>query len=420
MSTAKLKRHPPISREVRARARKFLAAGASYTTIKQELNISKTTVSRIKNNKYKDTVEEDASYYLSEREVGDGVAAGVSSATEPELEVIEISSDSESEKDELEEEEEKEGRKLRSMAGPSSTSVEPKDDANQRPRKAPDTVRMTPGALQHSRYHRRSTEHDTIDVLAPAAESNGKRARIEDDSSKEMSQKRQKRCFLEYKSCSDCRKSHISCDGPRNSSHICSKSKLKCVPRKHDETAARGDMSPPSSLSSLGSTSAALGRNAIAGGSSFRSNGAGPSQVGVRGSLVDDVPLHRLSLDPVPVTSSQSVTAPPEQAPSSSQGRRSGSSGSRSVDGPPNPVHPDAENKNEDSLQQLLAQSGLSDFLGTLQKCGFKSGAHFEMLKIHLGKDKTREEIRRKLEGGGMLFGDWLLLSDKLVPEYGG
>lgn len=91
------------------------------------------------------------------------------------------------------------------------------------------------------------------------------------------------------------------------------------------------------------------------------------------------------------------------------------------MDGPPNPVAfpPDPERKIEDSLSRLLAQLELSHCLGILRKCGYKSVARLQMLKIHLGKDKTREEIRRNLQGGGMVLRDWLSLSEYLVPEYG-
>ncbi|KAJ6469638.1 hypothetical protein C8R47DRAFT_1150359 [Mycena vitilis] len=273
MSTAKLKRHSPTNPKVRARVRKYLAAGASYTTIQQELNISKRTVTRIKNNGYNDTVDEDPSY-ISEQEVGDSVAAGASATTE--AEVIEISSDSELEKDELDKEEEMEGIKLRSMAGPSSISgfAKPQNVADRRPRKAPNMGRMPPGALQYPPLNPRPpTKHDRIVIprqLAPV-QTKGKRARIKNEGSPEISHKRQKR-LQEYEPCSDCQKSRSSCDGPQNSSRTCAKSNMECFPHV---TAVRVDMPPPSSLSSLGSVSSALDRNAIAGESSFRSNGAG-------------------------------------------------------------------------------------------------------------------------------------------------
>ncbi|KAJ6469639.1 hypothetical protein C8R47DRAFT_1200702, partial [Mycena vitilis] len=409
MSTAKRTSGSRVSRKDRAFAREYLARGANPATIRRHLNISESTLKRIRANKYEDKVEEDARFLTKQEDNHDDVATRVPATTGQAEVIVLTDSESEPEIDELEEEG---GRmQTRSKAGPSGCG-KPDDVATRQPLPA------------------RSKAPDT---LAPSVKSKGKRARFEDDSSKETQQKRQKRGILpEYMACSDCHRGHTKCDGPQKLSHICSKSKLECAPRvprtENDESAVLGNMSPPSSLSSLGSTSAALGRDAMAGESSLQFNGAGkltfslsifgadvvvgPSHGGRDGS-VDIAQLHRLSLDPAPTTSSKSMTAPPRQAPSSSQGRQSGSLGSRSVDGPSNPVfRPAAENKNEDSLPGLLAKWGLSHCLGILQKHGFNSVEDLQMLKMNIGKVKTREEVRDDLRDAGMLLRDWLLLSD--------
>ncbi|KAJ7170204.1 hypothetical protein C8R46DRAFT_1091549 [Mycena filopes] len=99
----------PVTRRLRAQVRKYLQLGGDYATIRADLNVSITTIKRIKQNKWADRLEEDERFFVKQEDGGGGGGDVARKARADE--VITISSDSESESDE---EAEGTARKLRS------------------------------------------------------------------------------------------------------------------------------------------------------------------------------------------------------------------------------------------------------------------------------------------------------------------
>ncbi|KAJ7459093.1 hypothetical protein B0H11DRAFT_2060406 [Mycena galericulata] len=431
----------------RAGIRFYLASNANYATIQEDFKVSADTIRKVKRNGYKDNIHEDYRYLGFKQEDGGVLLAP------GENEVVEISSDSEDSGSEYRRESpnevpgERKSRRLRFIEAPTTRALSDPEVLLRQP--------QTP----HSESNK-STEPQKA----------SKRVRFQDDESSKTAPKRQKTSQVEeYKACIDCERFYRICDGPDSSSHRCSRSGLLCTPAADPEARHGVKSRVPSGVvvvprpisSNLMNNGHAFqfrrlplgpsrdSRNTV--GATYSgvhrersrvaqpSGGAGPSgtKAAASGVSVDlnpasttlqlpkapvagpsgtktssgvasvNVNLERLSLDPT-------TPAPLTQASEEPKVKE--------VVKTPGSDIPQA-NRTVDNMDQLLAKLGLPHCADVLHKAGFRSLADLDVLRRHLAKDKTREEVRSILmpqgEGGGLVLRDWLTLSDYFVPTYG-